>query len=224
MPLPEAVGQGGIHRKPQVQGQRGAGDEVVGGSQYTQGVHQRTYRRGGIQAEGFVGDDGQAQLVVEVVGDGGDVLILAHQDGDVPHADTPVQELPDLRAQCFEGPAGIVLGRVGLQETHADAAPGLRLGGLLDHVGIGILQREAGLLQLRQVEGIEEVYGPGEEVVVEVYDTGLAAAVGGQGLDLHVAGQGAVPGLERIEDGPVAVPPAVDGLLDVAHYQAVPAL
>ena len=116
-------GQGGV-----VQGQRGAGYLLSGVGQVAQGIDEHAHGLRGIQPESFVGYDGQVERLVEVVGYGRYVLVLAHQDGDVVQSDTVVQQAGHLLAKGLQGDGGIVVLVVGFQEGHLDIAFCLLLG------------------------------------------------------------------------------------------------
>ena len=84
-----------------------AGDAVFGRGEVAQAVYHHAYRQRGVQPEGFVGHDAVGRMLVEIIGDGGDGFVLAHQDGDVVRADALPDERVGFLRQFFEGGFGV---------------------------------------------------------------------------------------------------------------------
>ena len=163
-------------------------EQVVGMDEEPHGPDQEADGIGGVEAEGFVGDDGHLRhLLHEVVGDEGDIGIGAHEDGDILLGNALGDEVADGVDKALEHLLLVVVGR---QQPDIDVAAVLPMvrDELLD-VGIGALE----LFGLRAVELllvlVFELGRMAEEHVVEGDDTTVGTVVGlqGQGLDLLFA-------------------------------------
>ena len=74
----------------------GLGQLVVRMRQQMEGLDEQTDRHRGIQAEGLVADDAYiGQLLVEIGGDKGNMLVGANKDGDVMERSTLLLKLSD---------------------------------------------------------------------------------------------------------------------------------
>ena len=211
-----------LHPRPVVHHQGGQGHAVRLVRQVAQGVHQHAHRLRGIQPERLVRHHRHLQLPVKVVRYRGDVPVLAHQDGQVVHLHPSGQQLLHRFAQCLQRHRRIVVLLVRFQEVHAHVSPGRLLGRLLCHVAVGHLQFRAFRLQFLQVLAVQVLHRLLEHPVVEVYHVRFAPSVHLQRLQSD--GEVVQFPVQSVQDAPVAVSPAVDGLLHVAHDQAVLAL
>ena len=109
-----------------------------------------------------------------------------------------------------------MLGAVG-QEGEAHVALRLLLARQLTYVRVGLRQFLARVSVRFAVPVGQHPAGGGEERVVESHDVRLTAPVGAQRARPDAEGRVVADARQNL---PVAVAPAVDALLDVAHYQA----
>ena len=122
------------------------------------------------------------QFLVEVVGDGRDVLVLADQDGDVVQLHPFCQQPLHFGAQGEQGLFRVVVLLVRWNERGFDVAVLLFLRRFLRHVGVCAFQGDALFVQFLQMQRVEVLHSSGENPVVEVDDACLASPVGLQGL------------------------------------------
>ncbi|EJX06958.1 hypothetical protein EVA_04922 [gut metagenome] len=203
-------------------GQLSTGDEVVLVREIAQGIHQYADGFRSTQLERFVRHNLIVKHLVEVIGNERYPVVLAHQDSHIVEAHPAGQQTLHLLPQAHQRLLRVVMLLVAVQEVHLHIAFFLLAGRLLGHVCIRLLQRHAVGANFSLVLIVEVFGGCGEKQVVEVDDVGFAPAVGGQRLHRYrKISDGLV---QTVENSPVAVSPAVDRLLHIAHNQAVGSL
>ena len=192
----------------------GLSELVVGVDEQTEGAHNETDGAGGVEAEGFVGNDAHLRhLCEEMTGDEGNSRIGSYQDGDAALADALGHEGGDDLGRLVEDGFLVVIAR---QEPDVDMACCLLGGGnLLLHIGIGAFQLFGLVVAEFFLGEVFEFGSMAEEGIVEFDDTSLGTVVRTQvaGLDL-LFGELV---LDAVEQSPVARAPTVDALLDVAY-------
>ena len=174
--------------------------------QQAQTLHDGHHRRRGIEAEGFVAHYLHVrQLLHEVARDEGDIAVGTHQDGDVLGLPALFQQVLHLLAQQLQRGLFVVVG--GQQaDLHVTAPAGLLIDFLL-YIVVG-----CHLCYLRCLL---------EEGVVEEDDVCVGAVIGVQRLHVHhLLGVGKLV-FDAGQQAPVAVAPAVDALLHIAHDEVL---
>ena len=166
-----------------------------------QGAYEEADGIGGIEAEGFVGDDGHLRhLLHEVVGNLGDDAVGTHEDGDLLLGDALGDEVAYGLGEQQEGLRLIIVGRQ-QADVYIAAVVTMVWDELLD-VGIGSLELFSLLAAELLLGLVFELGCMAEEHVVEGDDATVRAVVGLQGQRLDLSLSELV--LDIVEQPPVA--------------------